>query len=320
MATTEIPWHAEKIFRLRGIFRSKPPICVSAAFLRTNPRWIFYKMFGSDSQLSEPPNEYYTYPDGQTRKVYPLDIPDAGLDIIFGLMWQYGHSYATDFELIVETYNRAEELTRCMSLKAWIKLLRYYGFMDPAMIIPGLEPEQSPQMFHLKDCIDKLVNGVLINHPEWDPFEKGEIANITYQFAFNNNLNDARSDGITLCLIFSSGRRMIPVLSVLTLGIDNTRHKEYIKKYLLQALMGIEKKFGACEIYMESILRESKAKRIVTHWPLTRVLQPMNKEHDTNQFTPEPRPRGTQLEQSYSLLTLTLEWMAQETKLITYPF
>ncbi len=313
MSTTlqEVPWHSEKIFRLRGIFRDKPPICVSAAFMRSNPRWLFYTLFGSDSQLSEPANEPYTYPDGRTVKVYPLDIPDSGLEILFGFMWQYNNSYVTDYDLISDTYRESSELKRCMSLTAWIKLLRYYGFLDPATIIPGLEPLNSPQMEHLRDCMSTLVNQILTRHPDWHLFETGIHTMISYQFASHPDSEVMQNDGITMCILFSDRKRLMPAESLITSGIGNSRHAILIRPIILEILTQQDIKFGACEIIIDT---PKKKDTTVKHWPLTRSIVPVSVSHDCSRLSREERPIGTRLENCYTSVTLTIEWKNQLTK------
>jgi hypothetical protein len=304
-----LPWDEEQIFRFRGIFRSKPPVCVTAPFLRTNDLWLFSKMFARNCKFAEPPNELYTYPDGRTYKVYPLDIPDAGLDMIFcGFMWQYKTGYITDYKHLQESYNGCKELRESIPFTGWINLLRYYGFMNPSSFIPGLDYVESPRIAHFRHCADIFVKHIVVNHPEWKQFERGIDPRIKYQF-FNlpgwKMFEYTKKDGMTMFISYDSGKMYTSVGAMLT-GMDNGSDMNCVARIIHEQLVELDPKFTACILQIdEDMLRLYEA----GNWPLSHTLE----REPPNPVTPISsalRPLDTDDLVDYPTTTMTLKWIS----------
>jgi|SRR6185312_1879508 len=129
-ASGSLEWHKQPCFRLVGFLR-KPPVWVSATFLRSNPLRLFYKLFGGE--WNEPYHEDYTLPDGRIVKVYPLDMHDDLIPGLLGLMWQTPTGYLDsdrDHYAIDNAYTDLVTRQMCMTLAGWKRLLCYYGFIE----------------------------------------------------------------------------------------------------------------------------------------------------------------------------------------------
>jgi hypothetical protein len=314
--TPKNAWHTQPLFRIGGAFNTHEPLCFAKGLLLANPTFLLFRMF--DGSMGEPRYEMRkSKSDGQTRKVYILDMPDAALPIIYGFLWQYKTTHVTDDDLIEDTFNDCKEMSNIMSLRAWRLILAYYGFLPRESVPEGDELDEAelkgdtkidltslyPPFHAFKQSFRILYDEILTKAPRWNNFMLGWKKQIAFQFARppTQDLSDK-----SIVYIDQVGTEdVFTVYDLLSMKVGDGWEMDAVIEKLLEVY---DAKF-ADSVFSVTISKPNstaKCHRKVVDWPLTRDV-------DYNRLAPvstvsDVKSRFQYLDPGYYVLKLKIAW------------